>query len=160
MITPTVTIAVDERNVVLHFEQFGMTLRSNLRETITLLTRELLAAVRAMEPRRTGQLISLTRSFVDESEDYVRGRVRVLGPPGTRHNIAAAALEYGAHRMVLVRPHAERYSGQSIAVTGYERRANVAARRFLRGPAEAMRARVMAALQEAIDKSVQSANRQ
>jgi hypothetical protein len=155
MITPVYTVTVDDRNLMLHLEQLPMALRTKLRPTIVALTAELLARVRASEPRRTGQLQNLTRSFIDEREDSIRGRVRVLSPAGRGHNVAAAALEYGAHRAVSVR--ASRREG--IAVRAYQRHANIAARRFLRGPAEAMREKALTEIRAAVDEAVQSVNR-
>jgi hypothetical protein len=150
MIPPTFTVEFDDERLLLHFEKLSTTLKTNLRSTITSLTDNLLGQVRSAEPSRTGLLRSLTRAFVDEGDNFVRGRVRVLGPPGSRHNIAAAALEYGVHRSVSVRA----YQRQSFQVRAYERQADIAARRFLRDPAAAMRSKVLAALQAAIDKSV------
>jgi hypothetical protein len=144
-----ITVEVDDRRLMLHLENLPMMLRSNLRVAITKLTDELLAQVRATEPRRTGRLQNLTRSYVDEHEDSVTGRVKVLGG-GSAHNIAAAALEYGAHAAVSVK--ASRREG--IAVRAYERHANIAARRFLRGPGEAMRARALAELEKAVNDAV------
>jgi type IV pilus biogenesis protein CpaD/CtpE len=153
MIAPTFTVTVDDRALRLHFDQMPTRLRTNLHEAITKLTDQLLAQVRAAEPSRTGQLRSLTRAFVDEGDNFVRGRVRVLAPPGSRHNIAAAALEYGVHRSVRVRA----YQRQSFLVRAYERQADIAARRFLRGPAAEMRPKMLEALQTAVDKSVSGA---
>jgi hypothetical protein len=151
---PVFTVQVDDRRVLLHFAKLPMALRSNLRPVITRLTSELLGQVRAAEPTRTGQLRSLTRAFVDDSENFVRGRVRVLGGPGQPHNIAAAALEYGAHRQFEVRA----YRRDAIAVSAYQRRANIAAVRFLRGPAERMREHALAELEAAVTKSIAEVN--
>jgi hypothetical protein len=156
MITPTYTIEVDDRRLMLHLDQLPMALRTKLRPTIVALTAELLARVRSMEPRRTGQLQNLTRSYVDEHEDSIRGRVRVLAPSGQAFNIAAAALEYGARRGTSVKA----YQRQGVAVRAYERRASIiVARRFLRGPAEAMRERALTEIRAVVDEAVQSVNR-
>jgi hypothetical protein len=51
----------------------------------------------------------------------------------------------------------ERRSG--VGVRGYRRQANIAERRFLRGPAEEMRAKILAELQQAVDKSLAEVQR-
>jgi hypothetical protein len=146
-----VRIEVSDTRVQLMFDQLPKTLQANLKVKIDALTAELLAKVRAGEPHRTGRLMQETRRFVDEREDWVRGRVRVLGPGGRGHAIAAAALEYGAHRAFPVKGYSRR---GGTAVSGYDRHANIAARRFLRGAAEGMRAKVLAELQQAIAETV------
>lgn len=152
MMSPlTFTIDVNATSLVVHLEQLPMALRTNLRATIIRLTDELLARVRAAEPRRTGRLQSETRSFIDENDNRILGRVRVLGAGGGGPNIAAAALEYGAHRSFQVRG----YQRRGVTVSAYRRRQNIAPRRFLHAPAEAMRGRIMAELQAAIDKTLQ-----
>jgi hypothetical protein len=150
MIPPTFTVEADDERVLLHFEKIPMALRTNLRAAITKLTNQLLGQVRSAEPSRTGLLRSQTRAFVDESGTSIKGHVRVLHTPGTSENIAAAALEYGAHRRFDVKA----YQRGSIAVRAYQRQANIAERRFLRGPAEAMRARAEAELEAAVTKSL------
>ncbi len=123
----------NDRTLALHFDQLPDVLRDKLRVKIAELTQILLAQVKAREPRRTGRLQSLTRSYVDTREDFVRGRVTILGG-AARHNVAAAALEYGAHRAFTVRSHRR----GSARVSAYRRRANIDAQRFLRGPAAAI----------------------
>jgi hypothetical protein len=152
LITPRYTVDVDDRYLTLHLDQLPMALKSKLRPVITKLTNELLGRVRSMEPRHTGLLQSLTRSYVDETEDYVRGRVRILAPSGQAHNIAAAALEYGAHKLFIV----SAYRRRTIAVRAYERHARIAARRFLRDPAAAMRERALGEIRAAVDEAIQS----
>jgi hypothetical protein len=156
MIAPVYTIQVNDRNVTLHIDELAAALRTRLRPTITALTNELLAKVQSAEPRRTGMLQSLTRAFVDEREGFIRGRVRVLGPGGRGHNIAAAALEYGAHRGGSVKAY--RRGGTPVAA--YQRRASdIAARRFLRNAAEGIRAKALAELQKAIAAAIADVNR-
>jgi hypothetical protein len=156
MITPVYTIEVDDRNLMLHLEQLPMALKSKLRPTIVALTNVLLARVRASEPRRTGRLQNLTRSYVNEREDFIGGRVRVLGG-GQAHNIAAAALEYGVKRQAVSVPA---YRRESIAVRAYERHTQIAARRFLRNPAAAMRERALTEISAAVDEAVAEVGRQ
>jgi hypothetical protein len=151
VISPKFSLTVDDRRVMLHFDKLIPVLQTNLRTTVTKLTDQLLALVRAAEPVRTGLLRSRTASFVDVKDEYVRGRVRVLAT-GSAQRLAAGfgALEYGAHREISVR--------QSIVARAYLRRVNIAERRFLRGPAAAMRERITAELQAAVAKSVQQVN--
>jgi hypothetical protein len=148
-------IKVDDTRIKVMFDEFPKKLQANLKRTITELTDQLLVRVRAGEPRRTGRLRTETRRFVDERKDWIRGRVRVLGPGGRGHNIAAAALEYGAHGTFSVRGY--RRNGASVG--GYRRHANIAERRFLRGAAAGMRARVLAELQATIDETITEMNR-
>lgn len=156
----------DERKIELHLMELPRRLRAKLRPAITELTKELLARVRASEPVRTGRLRQSTQSFIDEREDRIVGRVRVLAEYGrakgaSRHNEAAAALEYGAHRSVMVREHSSHEThvfnrasaGTLVMVEAYTRRANISARRFLRDPAAAMRPRAMAELQRIVDET-------
>jgi hypothetical protein len=157
-----VTFEEDDRQVTAHLARLTPQLRSGLREAITRLTDQLLERVRAAEPYRTGKLRQETQAFVDVKDDEVRGRVRILGTGGRGHNVAAAALEYGAHRVVNVRAHQEHLShvfdratdSQFVAVRAYQRRANIQAKRFLRDPAQAMRPQVRAELERVISEAV------
>ena len=148
-------VKVDDRNITLMLDNLPKQLQANLAARIDALTADLLAKVRAAEPHRTGQLRLLTQRFLDVRENFVRGRVRVLGPGGRGHNVAAAALEYGAHSSFPVKA----YRREGVAVAGYRRRANIAERRFLRGPAEGMRAKVLAELRKAIADTIAEANK-
>jgi len=133
-----VTVQVNDRALIAHLEKLPDRLRQALRPRITELTNTLLAQVHAAEPVRTGQLVSLTRAFVDERDDYIRGRVRVLAKPGEAHNIAAAALEYGVNKVA----------------RGHLRPTHIAARRFLRGPAAGIRERALAEIKAAIAEAL------
>jgi hypothetical protein len=152
----------NDRAVVAHLERIPGQLRTALRASITQLTDQLLQRVRAAEPYRTGKLRQETQAFVDVRDDSVRGRVRILGAGGKGHNVAAAALEYGAHRLVQVRAHQEHLShvfdratdSQFVAVRAYQRRANIQAKRFLRDPAAAMRPQIQAELQRVVAEQV------
>jgi hypothetical protein len=152
------SVEVDERNVLLHLNELPSRLHTALRPVIAKLTEQLLARVHAAEPRRTGQLQRATQAFVDDKQDYIRGRVRVLAISGRGHNVMAAALEYGAHRMVRVRAHQthidhifNRKSARQIAmVDAYTRRANINAYRFLRGPMTSVREQARTELERVI----------
>jgi hypothetical protein len=154
MITPQITVEVTDQRVMAHLDNLPEALRTNLRATITELTNELLGRVLAREPVRTGLMRSRTRAFVDDNrqKDFIRGRVRILRTGSAQRTAAAfGALEYGAHRRFPVRAY--RRGGSNVGA--YERTANIRERRFLRGPAEAMRNRIIAEIRAAVARSVQ-----
>jgi hypothetical protein len=142
----------------LHFDQLPDNLKAKLKTAITQVTHELLARVKAAEPVRTGRMRSRTHAYVDERPNFVRGRVRIIAT-GHAQSLAAAfgALEYGgpgarrAGKKVPVRA----YSRGSGRVGAYERRQpHIQARRFLRGPAAAMRPAIKARLEAAIGQAI------
>lgn len=153
----------DERKIAVHLDELPRRLRSALRPIITELTDRLLKGVHAAEPMRSGRLRAATKAFIDEKDDRISGKVRVVAEGGTGSGTheAAAALEYGAHRSVMVSEHTERLSGKLkrseagglVMVEAYVRRANIMARRFMRDPATAMRPEAMAELQRAISEA-------
>ena len=168
---PLFTAKVDATHLNLALDKLPDALRERLRATIQTLTDELLAEVKANEPRRTGRLQADTRSFVDVSEGWVRGRVRILRS-GSAANIgeAAGALEYGApgrrgafrvrtytRRMTQVFGHP--VQAQEIIVHSYQRKAHIRARRFLRDPAAAMLPRARAALEAAVTEAIKDAQK-
>jgi hypothetical protein len=134
------------------FDKLTPALRRELRPVITNITHTLLAQVKAREPVRTGYMRSRTHAFVDERATLLRGRVRII-PTGRAQRTAAAfgALEYGAHARFIVDAHTR----GGAHVRAYLRRANITALRFLRGPAAAMRPRIMAEVQAAIARAIQ-----
>lgn len=152
-----VSVTSNANNVALHFEKLPNEIKRQLEIKITQLTMKLLAQVKAAEPVQTGRLRRATRSFVDVRKDFVRGRVRIL-PTGKSQQIAAAfgALEYGApgtrrHGPVRVRA----YTREGARVGAYQRsRPHIRARRFLRGPAAAMRPRAIAELEAIVGKTL------
>jgi hypothetical protein len=166
-----ITVAInpsDERRILVRLDGLPSQLRTALRPAITSLTQQLLQRVRAAEPVRTGRLRQATQAFVDERRDRISGKVRVLAfrgrtAPRGSHNVAAAALEYGAHRRFTVRAHrarlghvfGQRRTGGMVMVEAYQRHANITARRFLRSPAAAMRPRIQAELQRIIKETLQ-----
>lgn len=155
----------DERRIELHLEELPSRLMTRMKPVITELTNELLRRIHAAEPVRTGRLRQSTQAFVDEHPDRITGRVRVVtgrglgAVRGSTHE-AYAALEYGAHRSFVVHQHEEHLShvfrrradNHLVMVQAYTRRANITAQRFMRGPATAMRARVLAEFQRVIDE--------
>jgi hypothetical protein len=132
-----------------HLENLPQTIRQALRPKITALTDELLAEVHAAEPRRTGRLVAATQAFVDEGENYIRGRVRVVGSRSNIHAIAAV-LEYGGHRALEVRP----YQRRTGPVKGYQRRENITEQRFLRGPEAGIQKRALAEIEAALNAAL------
>jgi hypothetical protein len=157
---------VKTSGIVLSFDKLPEALRNRLAVTIRALTDELLAEVKAGEPRRTGRLLSMTRSFVDVKEGWVRGRVRVLRSESTNFAAAAGALEYGApgrRGAFRVRSYRRRLThvfghptagGQTVLVSSYRRRAKIREMRFLRNPAAAMLPRARVALEAAVADAI------
>ena len=139
----------------LHFDKFPAALQKKLKTTISRHSRIVCARPggRAGSHRRR----AATRAFVDERKNFVRGRVRILAT-GRAQSIAAAfgALEYGgpgARRSGPVSVGAYRRAG--VSVRTYERRRpRIRARRFLRGPAAALRPQIKAQLEAAIGQAI------
>jgi hypothetical protein len=150
------TIDSNLNRLVLHFDEMPDKLKAKLKTAITRVTHQLLARVKAAEPVRTGRLRSLTHAYVDERENFVRGRVRILGRTGPNQPaIAFGALEYGGpgRRSGLVRVRWSSRGG--VRVTAYERRRpRRVARRFLRGPMAAMRPQIRAELEAAMGQAI------
>ncbi len=146
----------DNSRVFVRFEQLPKAVQKQLKVKIAQLTAELLGRVKAAEPHDTGRLQSLTRSFVDEKQGWVRGRVRVLRTKDKNTAAAAGALEYGAHRRFQVRAHSRRgrSTARSAQVRAYERRAHITAMQFLRGPARALLPRARAELEAVIKAAI------
>jgi hypothetical protein len=148
-------IKFDDTKVKLMLDQFPAKLQANIVRRLEPVMAEAQAKVRAGEPHRTGRLQAETKRFVDEHENWVRGRVRILGPGGRGHNVAAAALEYGSHKSIPVKGY--RRGGTPVAA--YRRRTNIAEQRFLRNAAEVMRPKASAELQAAIADTIADANK-
>jgi hypothetical protein len=159
---------VKATGINLAFDKLPEALRNRLAITIRELTNQLLAEVKAGEPRRTGRLQSMTQSFVDVRDGFVRGRVRVLRSVSANAAAAAGALEYGApgrrgafrvaayrrrQTEVFGRPNRS-LSGLSVAVSSYTRRAHIREMRFLRNPAAAMLPRARLALEAAVAEAI------
>ncbi|HWP16218.1 MAG TPA: hypothetical protein VNM46_11380 [Xanthobacteraceae bacterium] len=153
-----ISVESNINRLVLHLDQMPDELKRRLEVKISELTMQLLSRVKAAEPVRTGRLRAATRSFVDVRQDFVRGRVRVLST-GKAQSVGAAfgALEYGAPGKRRSGPVRVRgYSRSSGAVAAYQRRRpHITARRFLRGPAAAMRSRALAELEAIVGKALQ-----
>lgn len=158
----SITFEADTRNLTAHMERWPPLLRAALRPKITEIMRELLSRVHALEPTRSGALRDLTRMYVDDNEDSITGKVKVLAKSGRRHNVAAAALEFGAHRRTIVRAYSERrdmvfghrVTERPITVQAYARVPNIAAHRFMRGPFEAMQPRIREELEKTVAETL------
>lgn len=154
------------REMGLRFERFPETLRADLVPVIGELTAETLAMVEALLPNRTGRLRGEMSMAVHDLPDAVTGVVGL--PPGLGSGpdsvyAAAGALEYGAHGDYTVKAHAMRLDHLWARATGlpmtvdvpeHSRRLDLEARRFMRGPALAMRGRVFARLEDVVDRTV------
>lgn len=156
------TTITGDRAVALRLEQMPSRIHDRLVEAVTSLTARLLARVQASEPRRTGRLLSETVSFIDQTPDLVRGRVKISAPGVKGELSRAAALQYGAHKPTQVSEHKSTLShiyGRAIApmeviVDRYERTPNIAATAFLTGPLSQMKGQIMAEMQKAVDQAV------
>jgi len=147
-----------DNRVLAKLDQFPEQIQARVRDAIAKLTNQLLHAVEAGEP---SLLRPHTHAYVDQGRGktgaWVRGRVRVLRDEaaGVNYGKIAGALEYGGpgkKRRGMVKVGA--YRRHAGAVRAYERRQpRIQARRFLRGPAQAMRPRVVAALRAAIGEA-------
>jgi hypothetical protein len=155
-----VNLTIDSSSITkfaVHFDEITPALQRKLRDAISRITNELLARVKAAEPVRTGRLRAATVAYVDERPNFVRGRVRIRRT-GRASQLGAAfgALEYGGpgrRRSGPVKVGASRRAG--FAVAAYQRRRpHIRARRFLRGPAAAMRPAIKAQLALAIGQAV------
>lgn len=153
---------VGDRRIETVFAQFPEAVRGTLRAAIGDIIAELEGRVLAGEPHRTGRLQSETRPFVDERADFIRGRVRVVtNGAGSSEGGKAAALEYGAHRSTAIKAYTRtvttvfgHYVGPTEQLVGaYSRHANIAARRYLRGPLDEMKTSIVARLQAALSEA-------
>lgn len=144
-----------DRDVAARLDRIDPAIHKRLVATIESLTARLEARVRAAAPKRTGRLASQIASSVNDSPDFVRGRVTVRGREGSQDFAKAGALEYGVHDTFTVREHKRRGRGIGMEqiVERYQRTANIVETRFLRGPLAAMRGDVEREIAEAVTES-------
>lgn len=149
-----------DRRIDARFAALPDTVRARLREAMGSIIGELDARVTGSEPVRTGKLRGETRSFVDETKDLIRGRVRIVTKgAGAAEGGKAAALEYGAHGLSPVKAHGRTVSnifGRMVAPTlimvdAYSRQLNLPAHNFLRGPLAEMKGDIMERLRAAVE---------
>jgi hypothetical protein len=146
----------------LRLNEFPRKVQRQLKQTIGSLVRELLTRVHAAEPVRTGALRRATRAFVDEGlrggAPWVRGRVRVSRESGLGPRFGA--LEYGGPGRRGGPVQVRAYSRAGVRVSSYRRRRpTIKEMRFLRGPAQAQRARAIAALEAALNDAIGNFNK-
>jgi hypothetical protein len=145
-----------ERAVELKFEQFPEQARERLRAAISALVSDLQSRVESAEPSLTGALRSETAPRLEEYPNRITGAVRV-----TDEFAKAGALEYGAHRTMLVKAHTatlDHIYGKlveplSVMIGAHQRTPNIAEHRYLRGPLHAMEGQIFEALQEAMTEA-------
>jgi hypothetical protein len=151
-----INLTIDSSSITklaVHFDEITPALQAKLKVAISRITHQLLAQVRAAEPVRTGRLRAATAAYVDERPNFVRGRVRISRGRGAAQDLGArfGALEYGGPGRRGGRVAVGVYSRAGVAVAAYQRRRpHIRARRFLRGPAAAMRPAIRAELEAAI----------
>jgi hypothetical protein len=155
MPTPiTMSIDFNETKEIARFTDLPPNLQKALLTRLRPVEQAMLARVQAAVPKRTGKLLSEIQGFLDSGPDWVRARVRVVidknaGSSGRGNYDAgkAAALEYGATGTVQVNAFRRR---RGEDVRAYQRRVNITARRFLRGPFAATKSEAEAAIRAAI----------
>lgn len=149
-----------DREVELLFDEFPQRLHASLRVRIESLTEELYARIESAVPRRTGKLAQSVRSALRDTPDRIAGTVSVSG-----QFAKAAALEYGAHAAFTRKAHAMRLDHVfarklagpiTVDVPSASVTADIAERRFLRGPEAEMAGEVEADLRAAIDEAAES----
>ena len=151
-------IDANDTRLKVQLESMPRNLRRRLEQTIRGLTNQLLAKVRAAQPRRTGLLRKQTHAYVDVNKEkqFVRGRVRVLN--AYDKNIAAAfgALEYGSTgKWFGVSQHwRQRRGGDPFHVTAHQRSGGLRAHYYLRGPARSMLPEARRRLQQALQQTI------
>lgn len=156
-------IDVDDTKLRLALDDLPDHLKAALRVTITKQTNQLLRAVQAREPLRTGRLRQQTHAYIDERQNWLRGRVRILPVRQGINRTAAAfgALEYGGPGTSGRRTGKVRvrwYSRNGIGVGTYERRRpTIRARRFLRGSAAALLPLFRAELEQTVNQTMRGA---
>jgi hypothetical protein len=132
---------VTDRRVALKFDRFPQQAHDQLLKAITGSTDRLRSLVDAAVPKRTGRLESEITDRVVDAPNHITGYVGVTG--GAANDFAkAAALEYGAHGTAHLREHAARLGHlwsklidpMKVIVSAHDRRLNITAHDFLRGP--------------------------
>ena len=159
-----VDIAGDTR-AVLRFERFPSVAHDRLLVTLQSLERRLEAAVLAEEPEKSGELKSLTGGRVYDHGDRIAAvvGVRTTTPAQARK---AAALEYGsrgasitvsAHTAKLDHLWSRAISPIMVNVPSFTRTPSITARRFLRGPIQALHDDAITEMRAALDAAVAEA---
>lgn len=136
-----------ERKVDLRFEEFPETARVNLRKAIEDKTGELADLIRNRVPKRTGKLASLIQSRVSESTTQITGVVAVAADFGK-----AGALEYGTHKTIVMK--SSHVFDRIVPTFNVERKLNIEARSFLRGPLDEIASGAFDAMRTAVESAL------
>lgn len=157
-----------DRRAGLRFEEFPEQLRDDLRKEIDALTNELRNRIATAIPKDTGALRGTLRAVRYDDPDRVTGYISVAKGDANMSR-KAAALEYGsagipqgvkAHKMRLGHVFEEKLrSPLTVIVEKFNRQPDVKAQRFLRGPMEAMRPKIMSRLEAVVSKAVDDGNK-
>lgn len=151
----TLSFDFNETKEIARFTDLPPNLQRALLVRLRPIEEKMLSRVKAAVPVRTGKLLNEIQGFLDSGPDWVRARVRVIidkgagsGKRGNYDAGKAAALEYGATGSVQVQAFRRR---RGEDVRSYQRRVNITARMFLRGPFAATRPEATEAIKAAID---------
>ena len=156
---------VGDTRAVLRFERFPSMAHDRLLATLQSLERRLEAAVLAEEPEKSGDLKSLTGGRVYDHGDRIAAvvGVRTTTPAQARK---AAALEYGsrgasitvsAHTAKLDHLWSRAIPPIMVNVPSFTRMPSITARRFLRGPIQALHDDAITEMRAALDAAVAEA---
>ena len=155
-----------ERELALRFESFPVQLHDKLLARITGLTAELESRIEAATPvGKTGKLRSEeTQRIFGDVATRVAGYVGIYAPGGGSGAYAkAATIEYGTNKPR--RAFEKRgsmvdglYSPRRRIINKLSKPVHIEAFRYLRGPLEAMRSEIEAALAEVVSSTVDEAN--
>ena len=159
-------VIVGDNRTVLRFERFPDAAHDRLFATLQSLEKRLEQAVLAAEPEKSGEIKSLTGGRVYDHGDRIAA---VVGVRVTNANQArkAAALEYGsrgtsitvsAHTAKLAHLWSRAISPISVNVPSFTRTPSITARRFLRGPIQALHDTALAEMRAALDAAVTEAS--
>lgn len=142
-----------EREISARFDTFPQRAHAKLQERITALTTQLQERVQAATPVRTGLLKSEIKLSIYGSSDQnrVAGYVSVYAGGNNREYPKAATLEYGSNK---ARKLGERLNASGRLERRISRIPHIEAFRYLRGPFEAMKPEIQAALEEAMAETI------
>jgi hypothetical protein len=154
-----------DRTATLRFEQFPQQAHDRLLTALQAIEARLEAAVLAQAPDKTGALRSLIGGRVYDHDTRIAAVVGVRTTAAAQAR-KASALEYGSHAPIAVRAHTAKLAHFwsrmvnpiMVDVRAHGRTPNIVAKKFLRGPIEAIRGQALAELQAALDAAVEGAN--
>lgn len=156
------------RQISQRLEDFPAELHQKLAQRISGAIEELHSAVLRAVPHRTGRLASeIVERVFSDAKYRVAGYVSVYtddpGPAPHNEYAKAATLEYGSSRSRAIR---DEEHGVLTRLRGSSRRikarmskpVDIAARRYLRGPLDALRPEILAMIEEAVAEAAGAAN--